>query len=73
MSGYIPRALSSSTGREWGAVAVEPVLTEEGLLMKVQTNLKAGPNNNFIGQNGALAAGGGGAILQFVPAAANQN
>jgi hypothetical protein len=61
-------------GREWGAVAVQLVLTEGGLLMKMKTNLKAGQNNNFIGQNGALAAGGGGgSILQFVPAAANQN
>jgi hypothetical protein len=45
--------------------------------MKVQTNVKAGQNNNFLSQNGALAAGGGGygggAILQFLPAGANQN
>jgi hypothetical protein len=55
---------------------MELVLTEGGLLMKVKTNLKAGQNNNFLSQNGALAAGGssgGGAILQFVPAGANQN
>jgi hypothetical protein len=46
--------------------------------MKVKTNVKAGQNNNFLSQNGALAASGGGccgggAILQFVPAGANQN
>jgi len=60
-------------GREWGAAAVKLVLTEGGLLMKVKTDLKAGQNNNFLSQNGALTAGGGGAILQFVPAGANQN
>jgi hypothetical protein len=45
--------------------------------MKMKTNVKAGQNNNFLSQNGALAAGGGGhgggAILQFLPAGANQN
>ena len=45
--------------------------------MKMKTNVKAGQNNNFLSQNGALASGGGGggygAILQFLPSGANQN
>jgi len=45
--------------------------------MKVKTDVKAGQNNNFLSQNGALAAVGGGGgygvIQQFLPAGANQN
>jgi hypothetical protein len=53
-------------GREWGAVAVQRVLTEGGLLMKVKTNLKAGQNNNFISQASAQAVvvGGYGVVIQ---------
>ena len=45
--------------------------------MQVKTNVKAGQNNNFLSQNGALAVGGGeyggGAILQYLTAGAIQN
>jgi hypothetical protein len=47
--------------------------------MKVKTNVKAGQNNNFLNQAGALAAGGGGCgcggggIQQNLPAGAIQN
>jgi hypothetical protein len=64
-------------GREWGAVAMELVLTEGGLLVKVKTNLRAGQNNNFLNQAGALAAvvgGGGGVVIQQnIQVAAIQN
>jgi hypothetical protein len=76
MSGYIPRAPSSSTAASGGAVTVELVLTEEGLLMKVKTNLKAGQNNNFLSQNSALAVvvGGGSVVIQqSIQVAAIQN
>jgi hypothetical protein len=63
-------------GREWGAVAVELVLTEEGLLMKMKTNVKAGQNNNFLSQASALAVvvGGGPVVIQqSIQVAAIQN
>jgi hypothetical protein len=66
-------------GREWGAVAMELVLTEGGLLVKVKTDLKAGQNNNFLNQAAALAAvvgggyGGGGVIQQSIQVAVIQN
>jgi hypothetical protein len=66
-------------GREWGAVAMELVLTEGGLLMKLKTNLRAGQNNNFLNQAAALAAvvgggyGGGGVIQQSIQVAVIQN
>jgi hypothetical protein len=75
MSGYIPRAPSSSTAASGGAVAVELVLTEEGLLMKVQTNVKAGQNNNFLSQNSTQAVGVGQYVViqQSIQVAAIQN
>jgi hypothetical protein len=64
-------------GREWGTVAMELVLTEGGLLMKVKTDLKAGQNNNFLNQAAAQAAvvgGGGGVVIQQnIQVAAIQN
>jgi hypothetical protein len=62
-------------GREWGAVAVQLVLTEGGLLMKVKTNLKAGQNNNFLSQASTQAVVGGGygvVIQQSIQVAAIQ-
>jgi len=63
-------------GREWGAVVVELVLTEGGLLMEVKTNLKAGQNNNAIIQVSAQAVvggGSGGVIQQNIQVAVIQN
>jgi hypothetical protein len=73
-----PTSPVTFNGREWGAVVVELVLTEGGLLVKVKTNLKAGQNNNFLNQAGALAAGGGGyggggVIQQNIQVAVIQN
>jgi hypothetical protein len=42
-----------------GAVAVELILTEGGLLMKVKTDVKAGQNNNISIQVSAQAVGVG--------------
>jgi hypothetical protein len=70
-----PTSPVKCNGREWGAVAMELVLTEGGLLMKMKTNLKAGQNNNFISQASAQAAGGGGygvVIQQSIQVAAIQ-
>jgi hypothetical protein len=54
-------------GREWGTVAMELVLTEGGLLMKVKTDLKAGAQ-------AAVVGGGGGVVIQQnIQVAAIQN
>jgi hypothetical protein len=75
-----PTSPIKCNGREWGAVAMELVLTEGGRLMKVKTHLQAGQNNNFLNQAAAQAAGGGGCgcccggvIQQNLPAGAIQN
>jgi hypothetical protein len=72
---HIPRAPSSSTAASGGTVAVELVLTEGGLLMKVKTNVKAGQNNNFLSQASAQAVGVGRYVViqQSIQVAAIQN
>ena len=72
---HIPRAPSSSTVASGGTVAVELVLTEGELLMKMKTDVKAGQNNNIVIQAGAQAVGVGRYVViqQSIQVAAIQN